>query len=139
MRYEKSCGFVVYKQVEGVLYYLVILSSNGDLGFPKGHVELGESEYETAIRELKEETNVEVEILEGFRYEFEYKLPYKKNVMKQCVYFVGKCVSEDICCLEKEVLDAKFVSLERAVSALTFDDTRKLLKEADAYIKSHIE
>lgn len=58
MKIIKSCGFVVYTDVFGERRYLVIESVNGDVGFPKGHAEAGESELETAIRELREEVGI---------------------------------------------------------------------------------
>lgn len=134
MKYEKSCGFVVYKEVQGMNYYLVIRASNGEYGFPKGHMENDETEYETAIRELKEETNIEVRIIDGFRHQIEYKLPNKENVMKQSVYFLGECITNDIVCQETEVSEAMFVSLTKAIELLTFEDTKTILKEADAFI-----
>ena len=67
MRYIKSCGFVAYKRIESINHYLIIKSLNGDMGFPKGHMESGESELQTAIRELKEETGVDVKVIQGFR------------------------------------------------------------------------
>lgn len=136
MIYEKSCGFVVYKEVQGENYYLIIRNISGEYGFPKGHVENNETEHETAIRELKEETNVEVEIIDGFRHQIEYKFPNKMNVMKRSVYFLGKCLEDDIVCREGEVSEAMFVSFERAIELLSFEDTKKILKEADAYICS---
>ena len=66
MRYIKSCGFVAYKQIENKNYYLIIKSLNGDIGFPKGHMEIGESELQTAIRELKEETGLDSAYMEQF-------------------------------------------------------------------------
>lgn len=48
MRYIKSCGFVVYKELNGKRLYLIIRTSNGEYGFPKGHVE----ENETALELL---------------------------------------------------------------------------------------
>lgn len=136
MIYEKSCGFVVYKEVQGENYYLIIRNISGEYGFPKGHVENNETEHETAIRELKEETNVEVQIIDGFRCQVEYKFPNKINVMKRSVYFLGKCIEDDIVCREGEVSEAMFVSFERAIELLSFEDTKKILKEADAYICS---
>ena len=56
MTYEKSCGFIAYQLCNNTREYLVLQSLNGDFGFPKGHVEKDETEYETALRELKEET-----------------------------------------------------------------------------------
>ena len=134
MIYEKSCGFVVYKEIQGENCYLIIRNINGEYGYPKGHVENNETEHETAIRELKEETNVEVEIIDGFRHQIEYKFPNKMNVMKRSVYFLGKCLEDDIVCREGEVSEAMFVSFERAIELLPFEDTKKILKEADAYV-----
>ena len=64
MRYIKSCGFIVYKAENNENFYLIIKSHNGDVGFPKGHMEPGENELQTAIRELKEETGFTTEDLE---------------------------------------------------------------------------
>lgn len=136
MKYEKSCGFVVYKEVQDQIEVLIIRALNGEYGFPKGHMEKNETEHETAIRELKEETNIEVQILDGFRHQIEYKLPNKENVMKQSVYFLGKCITDDIVCQEAEVSEAIFVPATKAMELLTFDATKTILKEANAFIYS---
>ena len=39
MIYKKSCGFVAYKEIQGNRLYLIVRTSNGEYGFPKGHVE----------------------------------------------------------------------------------------------------
>ena len=134
MHYEKSCGFVAYKEKDDVRLYLIIRTSNGEYGFPKGHVELNETEYETAIRELKEETNVEVQIINGFRRQIEYKFPNKVDVMKQSVYFLGRCSEIDVVCQETEVSEVLFVPIEVALELLSFEDTRNILREADMYL-----
>ena len=136
MQYVKSCGFIVYKQLDGENYYLIIKSTNGDVGFPKGHVESGETELQTAIRELKEETNVDVEIIEGFRKQIEYPLPKRPDVIKQSVYFLGRAVTDDVICQEGEVINAAFVSYDDAMRTLTFEDTRRLLEDAKTYVSA---
>ena len=49
---EKSCGAIIFNDGK----VLVVKQTSGFYGFPKGHVEIGETEKETAIRETKEET-----------------------------------------------------------------------------------
>ena len=137
MRYIKSCGFVAYKQIENKNYYLIIKSLNGDIGFPKGHMEIGESELQTAIRELKEETCAEVEVISGFRYQIEYPLPRVPDAIKQSVYFLGKCTSERIICQETEVDSAEFIPYEDAIKMLTFEETKNILRDAELFIQSH--
>ena len=136
MKDIKSCGFVVYKQIGNENYYLVIKSLNGDIGFPKGHMEDGENELQTAVRELKEETNVEVNVIEGFKYQIEYKMPEIIDTIKQVIYFLGICVKDDIICQEKEVEEARFIRFEEALEVLTFQETKNILNSAQEFIKS---
>ena len=135
MKYVKSCGFVVFKQIDNKNHYLLIKSLNGDVGFPKGHMESGENELQTAIRELKEETNVEVEIIKGFRKQIEYRLKKTPDTIKQSVYFLGKGKPGDIICQKTEVANADFISYEDALNILTFVETKEILKDAELFIR----
>ena len=72
MKIEKSCGAVVFTRVNGEIKYLLIKSVTGFYGFPKGHVEIGESETQTALREIFEEVGLRVRLIPDFRREDEY-------------------------------------------------------------------
>ena len=64
--YEKSCGAVVFYNGKSNTRILLVKNNNGRYwSFPKGHIEIGETEKETAVREIKEETSLEVEIKDG--------------------------------------------------------------------------
>ena len=76
MNYEKSCGAVIYTVVNGKRLYLVEIMQKGHTSFCKGHVEGTESEHQTAAREIREETGLEVKFVEGFRQTIEYS-PYR--------------------------------------------------------------
>ena len=68
MTYEKSCGGIVYRKFHGNTEILLIKHiKSGYWSFPKGHVENSETEEETAKREIKEETGIDVYIDSGFR------------------------------------------------------------------------
>ena len=136
MRYIKSCGFIVYKAENNENFYLIIKSHNGDVGFPKGHMEPGENELQTAIRELKEETGMDVDTIYDFRYQIEYPLPRVPDAMKQTVYFLGKCASDEIIIQETEVASAEFVTYDKAIEKLTFEETKNMLKKANDIINS---
>ena len=61
LKYEKSCGALVFRQdpKTGCMYILMIRHKRGGhRSFPKGHVEAGETEHQTAIREVEEETRL---------------------------------------------------------------------------------
>ena len=79
--YEKSAGCIVYTQEKKKQLYLLLYKKASDhykesWGFPKGWVEKGEEDRETAIRETKEESGLtDVQILPGFvkKIHFFYK------------------------------------------------------------------
>ena len=56
MKKEKSCGAVVFRREKDGLVFLVETMTLGHISLPKGHVEDGETEEETARREIREET-----------------------------------------------------------------------------------
>ena len=61
MTLEKSCGAIVFRKFHGNVEILLINHANGGhWSFPKGHVEDGETEVETATREIFEETGLTV-------------------------------------------------------------------------------
>jgi ADP-ribose pyrophosphatase YjhB (NUDIX family) len=59
---EKSCGTVLYTVKDNVIHYLLIRATDTYCGLPKGHVEAGETEHETALRETREETSIRAEM-----------------------------------------------------------------------------
>jgi len=136
MQFEKSCGFVVYRDTDHGRRYLIIRSSRGECGFPKGHTEPGETELETAMRELKEETNLEAAPVEGFRREISYRLRSNMNITKRVVYFLGKAKDGPLLCQESELLGAEFLPLEQALARLPFDSIIEILKEADSFLSA---
>ncbi len=136
MKYIRSCGFVAFDRVNGKNRYLIIKSHNGDIGFPKGHVEPGESELQTAIRELKEETNIEVRAIDGFVRKIEYPLPGRADTLKQSVYFLGERITDNIVCQECEVADAAFLPYEEALERLTFKETKEILSDIERFLNN---
>ena len=51
--YERSCGAVVYRNIGGMIRFLLIKNRRSShWGFPKGHVEQGENDFQTAYREV---------------------------------------------------------------------------------------
>ena len=125
MKYEKSCGAVIFDEIVDKI--LIIQQAEGHWGFPKGHVEEGETEVETAIREIKEETNLDVEINEKFRY-VEHYSP-KEDVEKDVVFFVAKKIGGEIVAQEEEVQNIVWVSYAEAMERLTFESSKNVLEK----------
>ncbi|HHJ07115.1 MAG TPA: NUDIX domain-containing protein, partial [Anaerolineae bacterium] len=85
---EKSCGAVIFKEEDGQILYLTVeyKKEKGYWGLVKGHVEAGESELETAKREIYEEVGLsDLNFYPGFRAEHLYQP--KPGVTKLVVFF----------------------------------------------------
>ena len=115
VRYEKSCGAVVFTRLNGEVKYAIIQSLEGYYGFPKGHVEAGETEEQTARREIFEETGLNVHILNDFRYVDEHTIPYKPDVVKQIVYFIAEYEDQEPRYQPEELLSIELMSFSEAM------------------------
>lgn len=132
MKYEKSCGTIVINDNK----VLVIQQKQGFWGFPKGHVEQGENEIETAIRETKEETNLDVIIEDKTRFCLTYVIE-DKNIHKEVVYFVTKVDGKvDIKPQIEEVNSIAWIEISKVEDILTFDNLKELWKVVLNKIKS---
>ena len=134
MIYEKSCGAVVFTRTNNELKYLLIRNLSGIYGFPKGHVEQGETEEQTALREVFEETGLSVSLLLGFRSEDEHLIPQKENVIKRIVYFLGEYRDQAFTYQKEELTDALLVDYETAMTLFQFDSSKRILTEANIFL-----
>ena len=132
MKKEKSCGAVVIKEENNNIKLLIIKQTDNHWGFPKGHVEMNETEEETAIREIKEETNIDVVLDTNFRYVITYSP--KKDVIKDVVFFIGKAISNDLVIDPNELIDAKWVEPKEAKDYFVYQDTINTWKKALDYL-----
>lgn len=135
MKYVKVCGAVVFTKKDNKISYVVVKSKEGVWGFPKGHNEPNESEEQTAIREIKEETNLDVKIIKGFRVTCEYKVPDEKDTIKNLVLFLAEYKNQSITFQKEELQDAKLMNFNEAINSFKYENLKKFLKKADEFIK----
>ncbi len=122
MKYEKSCGAVVFDKDK----VLVVKHRAGHVDFPKGHVEKNETEEETAIREVKEETNIDI-IIKGCRNTVYYSPT--KGVEKEVVFFAAEKVGGKLLPQLEEVSEVKWVSIDDIKKVLTYDTAINLFEK----------
>ena len=117
---EKSCGAIIFNEDK----VLVVKQTSGFYGFPKGHVEIGETEKETAIREVKEETGLDIKIISDKRYTQSYIV--KENVHKDVVFFIAKLENNNEKidwrdkCIGKYFITYDFYDEEISIASYTF-------------------
>ena len=131
----KSCGAVVFARRGKEPLFLIIRQNNGDCGFPKGHMEPGETEQETALREIREEVGLDVRILTGFRQEASYPFPKRPDVIKQSVYFLAEFSGQEISCQLSEVSDAYLLPYDKAKDMLTFPEMKYILSKVNFFLQ----
>lgn len=119
---EKACGCIIIEDNK----VLLIKQTVGHWGFPKGHVEGNESEEETALREVKEETNIDVNIFPEKRYSMQYMTD--KGNLKEVVFFVAKKSSSSLKAQEEEISEIGWFDFKTALDTITYDNTKELFK-----------
>ncbi|MCW4031189.1 MAG: NUDIX domain-containing protein [Candidatus Bathyarchaeota archaeon] len=127
---EKSCGAVVFLKKQEV-NYLLLLYGAGHWDFVKGNVEPNESEKETVIRELREETGIiDAQFIDGFREKIEYF--YRRQgatVHKEVIFYLINTPSEKVK-LSYEHVDYTWLNYEHAMEKLTFKNAKDILQKA---------
>jgi bis(5'-nucleosidyl)-tetraphosphatase len=132
---EKSCGAVVYVK-NSEIKYLLLQYEAGHWDFVKGNVEEGESDQETTVRELKEETGiVDARFIDGFREKISYF--YKRQgatVYKEVVFFLMEAKSTDVK-ISFEHIAFDWLTYEDAIKKLTFKNAKDVLQKARVFLK----
>ena len=120
--YEKSCGAIVIYRDGSRYKILLVRNHNGrNYSFPKGHVEKGETEQETAIREVKEETGLSIEIIDY--------CPFGK-IRKRVVFFMAQTMSNKVTVQKEEIDSYMWVDLEEAHTKCTYDNDLRVVRKA---------
>lgn len=129
MKKEKSCGTIIIENNK----VLLIQQTDNAWGFPKGHIENNETEQETAIRETKEETNLDVEIISNKKYIINYKI--NNEIDKEVVLFLAKKTPDKIKKQDEEIKNIRWVDLNQAFDIITYENTKDIYKEVLKDIK----
>ena len=129
MQHEKSCGALVVRR-EGDQYFILMIrhKAGGNRSFPKGHVEAGETEYATALREVMEETSARIAIVSDFRATVNYRP--SPGVMKEVVYFLAFTTSPYVKAREGEIAEVEWVPLDKAEESLAHENDKTVFRAA---------
>jgi len=130
---EISAGAVLYTRKQDGILYLLIKDFHGNYGFPKGHLEEGETLKEAAQREILEEVGIKTEADTKFREDLHYIMP--NGIEKQAVYFVAEFFDQNYQRQEEEVDEIILLPYEKALETISFQNMKEVLTKADRYIR----
>lgn len=129
--YQKSCGAVIYRRLNNKTEYLCVKQKrSGTFSVPKGHMEAFETERQTALREIKEETGISVVLKPDFRTEIQYDL--KNNRHKKVVLFLAEYCGE-IEIDNDEITKSQWLGYEQAKAVLP-KFYEKVMDSAERYL-----
>lgn len=131
--YEKSCGGIIFYKTRQNTKILLVKNSNGRYwSFPKGHIEEGETEQDTAVREIKEETGLDVTLVKNFREISEY-CPFGK-IRKRVVFFLARAFTDNVKIQEEEIDSYIWVDLQQARKLCSYDNDLRIIEKAETAI-----
>ncbi|NOZ29519.1 MAG: NUDIX hydrolase [Chloroflexi bacterium] len=134
-RFQLSAGGVVCRRSpEGEIEVALIATKGGERwGLPKGLVEKGESLEETALREVREETGLEAEIvdrLEPIEYWYWWEEEGEKVCYHKKVYFFLMCHrGGDVSRHDFEVDDVRWFPIDEAIERASHRTERQVLRQ----------
>lgn len=129
---EKSCGAVIYRtQPDSGVLYLVEDMQLGHTALCKGHVEKGETEHQTARREIWEETELDVSFRPGFRETVCYSP--RPGILKEVVYYLAEAAGGCERPQPEEVAGLRWLPYSQALEALTYENDKEILKQAESF------
>ena len=135
MREQKSAGIVLFRSDSNKNEFLLLNYPQGHWDFIKGKVEPGETPYETASRETKEETGIsDIEFIDGFEESVEYNFKFKnEDIHKTVVFFLAKTNEKKIT-LSHEHNDFVWLEYDNALKKTTFRNAKNVLSKTNEFL-----
>jgi bis(5'-nucleosidyl)-tetraphosphatase len=133
---EKSCGAVVYLK-DSEVKYLLLHYEAGHWDFVKGNVEPNETEQETVIRELREETGItDAKFTEDFKEKIDYF--YRRQgttIHKEVIFYLMETHTETVK-ISYEHIGYIWLNYQQAMEKLTFKNAKDVLQKAHKLMKA---
>lgn len=133
MKKEFSAGGIVLKGNKVLLIKNAALRDPNKAywGFPKGHINEGESAEDAAVREIKEETGVEAEIVKKLGESAYVFTKEGEQIAKTVTYFLLVYTGGDIKAQDLEVLETGWYGLKEALGMLSFKKDQEFLQQVN--------
>jgi 8-oxo-dGTP pyrophosphatase MutT (NUDIX family) len=135
MEREFSAGGLVVRNMRGRPYVATVLVKAGTVhALPKGHIEPGEKGAETAVREVREETGLDAEVVEklgDIKYWYVRKWSDGERVFKVVSFFLLRYLSGSLENYQRAEVDgAEWIPLEDAPKVLVYRGEKDMAKVA---------
>ncbi|NCP17256.1 NUDIX hydrolase [Candidatus Kuenenbacteria bacterium CG_4_9_14_3_um_filter_39_14] len=132
----KSCGIIPVLKQNNKIKFLLIQHQAGHWAFPKGGVEQGETEAETAKRELREETGIkDFKTLNDIYFTEKYSFEKDgKKYDKMVKYFLAWVRNSEVKLLKSELQNYRWLEYAEAIKLITYEDAKNILRQVNKYL-----
>lgn len=129
---ETSAGGVVYRLASREPLFLLIRDSYRNWGFPKGHLENGESAEDAALREVREETGLENVAVRGKIETIDWYFRFRgKLIHKVChFYLMESGTSRTKPQRDEGITACRWLPIEKALKTISYGNAREVLEAA---------
>jgi 8-oxo-dGTP pyrophosphatase MutT (NUDIX family) len=134
---ERSAGAVVFATTPDGPEYLLLRYGGGNWGFPKGHVEAGETDVQAAQREVGEETGIPIglqKLLDGFVDDTDYRFRRGHTLVEKDVrFYLIEAQTRDVK-ISHEHSGYAWLPYPQALARVSFEGPRRILQAAHAFV-----
>lgn len=134
---ERSAGAVVFAHATEAPEYLLLRYGGGNWGFPKGHVEAGETDVQAAQREVAEETGIPLDqqvLLDGFADDTDYRFRRGSTLVeKDVIFFLIESRQREVK-ISHEHSGYAWLPYAQALQRISFEGPKRILQAAHAFL-----
>jgi bis(5'-nucleosidyl)-tetraphosphatase len=132
---EISAGAVIFRIEDNEPIYLLLHYGSGHWDFVKGHIEKGETELQTVVRETEEETGItDLKFIDGFRERIKYFFHRGKEIVyKEVIFYLAETKTAKVR-LSHEHVGYVWLPYKEALEMLTFENAKNVLKKAHKFL-----
>lgn len=132
----QKAGAIILSKKNKKNILLLFRGRQQDWSFPKGHIEKDESSEGAVIREVKEETGLDVQMIRSL-HPMEYENAREGHVVLH--YFLVQSKNDSLLKTESENDELHWVSYQEILDKISYENIKQWYKENISLIENYLD